>query len=399
MGEFQSLGLSISLFKPDIAFTAGSPNTVVITPEGQFVEAIASQVADYGHILRAFGGYHSASFSINVNQPDLERWYQDGLGMHVEVKDEAATTVFEGFVAQLSISEGPLSIVRGSLIDAGNRVDVAYSKILDVDMIPPSSGERKRTDVGENDASQRKYGVLPLQLSCGDATDVGAAQIRDRWLAEHALPERTESLTLEGAATPAVRFNCLGYNARLGWPYRQIAVSDEGNISTKIAAVLDADVNGLFSSANAEIVANTLQVPLYEDSDRDAWSILKSLTAAGDAAFNRYILGVWADRRVKYAAIPTEVEYNQYVTSERQSISYVDGREIKPWNVLPGKWLRKPDFLTGYTFEGTDLRDDPRTLFIESVSYSAPWGLTLQGGQTDTISQVLSQQGLRGAVA
>jgi hypothetical protein len=70
------------------------------------------------------------------------------------------------------------------------------------------------------------------------------------------------------------------------------------------------------------------------------------------------------------------------------------GAAVKPWRVLPGKWLQVTDFLPGSSY--ATLLEDPRCMFIERVSFSIPWDVQLQGGDTDTAPQVLAQQGLAG---
>jgi len=49
--------------------------------------------------------------------------------------------------------------------------------------------------------------------------------------------------------------------------------------------------------------------------------------------------------------------------------------------------------------EPASLSLDPRALFIESVNFTAPNTLSLQGGVTETVSQLLAQKGLGGTVA
>ena len=64
--------------------------------------------------------------------------------------------------------------------------------------------------------------------------------------------------------------------------------------------------------------------------------------------------------------------------------------------MLPGKWVLFTDFLIGRVPPMTDPRQDPRALFIEQVTFTAPWTLALQGGRADRTSQMLAQMGLGG---
>ncbi len=56
------------------------------------------------------------------------------------------------------------------------------------------------------------------------------------------------------------------------------------------------------------------------------------------------------------------------------------------------------DLLTGRTLP-TELRTDPRYMFIETVQYRAPNQLQLMGGKTDRLPQMLARLGLGGTSA
>ncbi len=119
------------------------------------------------------------------------------------------------------------------------------------------------------------------------------------------------------------------------------------------------------------------------------------IVGRGDTNDARQLFDVGPGRHVTYGPIPTEIEYHQYITGESQQVTTVNGAPLKPWQVKPGKWLRFPDLLAGYTFP-VDLRDSPRSMFLERVIYTAPYGLQLQGGPTDRMPQVIAGLGLSG---
>jgi hypothetical protein len=79
-------------------------------------------------------------------------------------------------------------------------------------------------------------------------------------------------------------------------------------------------------------------------------------------------------------------------------VETLQGLEVKPWNVLPGKWLEYTDFLIGGTTP-TNFREDSRIEFIEQVTYTMPWGLTHSGNKVGTLNQALAKLGLAGASA
>ncbi len=151
---------------------------------------------------------------------------------------------------------------------------------------------------------------------------------------------------------------------------------------------LDFDTSG--------IDENTVQVTSFEDGLSLAWSIIKEIVARGDALHNRWLFGVYGDLAGRYEAAPTEVEYVQRLSDPKVRVETPSGSEVYPWNVLPGKWLQFPDFLIGKA-QPADLREDPRMMFVEGVTYRAPYGLELRGGDVDRLSQILGQMGLAGA--
>ena len=80
------------------------------------------------------------------------------------------------------------------------------------------------------------------------------------------------------------------------------------------------------------------------------------------------------------------------VWKEHGALDYV---ECVADDVKPGKWIFFPDFLMGKALDDLDdFRLDPRYMLVESVRYTAPYGLSLSGGKISTFSQILAQKGL-----
>ncbi len=393
---YETTGLSAHLFKPRIALTVGSPNSVVYDPQGSLFETVTDKLLNYSHGIEAIGGFWNASLDVGIDMMDVDKWYQGALGCHLLVTDHSQSVAWEGIVDTMTLTLGPLTIMRGPMTDLANSVQVMYS-IMDTSTTPPTTGIRKRTALTEDNDSQRSFGIWPGIVSAAGMTDATATQLRDRWIRERDYPMQTQTLNLAGSGQPpTVRLSCLGYvAAMLDYPYEQTAATGTGNLSDKINDVLDADPNAVFSSANADVTANTLAVKVYERDNKSAWAILKELIALGDATYARYIGGVYEDRKVIYGPIPTDVEYKEAAIDNRQTVQTMIGRTVFPWAVRPGKWLMNTSFLVGQTYEGAP-REDQRVMFVESVSYTAPWSLQLRGGKTDTTSQLLGQLGLSG---
>jgi len=125
------------------------------------------------------------------------------------------------------------------------------------------------------------------------------------------------------------------------------------------------------------------------------WDYIKALTSRGDASDNRYTFGIYNGRKAYYTVQPTTNTYVQRLTDPKVRVETLTGQEVYPWNVTAAKWLFYPDFLIG-RIAPSNLRDDPRYEFIETVSYSAPWGLTHNGSKVGRLDQKLAKLGLGG---
>jgi hypothetical protein len=384
MSTYQSRSLSISVFSP-----------LVLGADQRFLFELTGY-DHYSHTIDAVGGWWEASFTIKDNRNRLEGWLADGLGRHIEVYNEAQNFVFEGFVNEIEANLGPLSITRGPLLDIANRARVIYSTV-DTSTSPPTVGVRAATAVANDTTSQGKYGIIEQVLSVGGSTQSEAEQIRDAYLAEHKDPETGQEINLSQGDDLSVTVKIPGYIHWLFYTYSSTTTGTQ-NLSAKMTAILGQDPNSIFSTNYDKITANTLQVKAYEQDNDVAWDLIKGLVAQGDASDNRYLFGVYENRQAVYEAVPTTVEYFQQLSDQERRITLASGARVLPWNVLPGKWLFISDLLIGRTTE-TTLRFDPRMVFIESVTYSTPWGLRISGGKVDTLAQKLAKFGLAGVGA
>jgi len=356
---------------------------------------LSRKVSGYEHSISANGGYDTATLSINDTRDNLEEWFSDGLGRHIVVYGLGAEVIWEGFVNQITIQLGALSASRGPLMDVGNKVKVVYQTVSYATN-PPVGGDRAVTAYSSDTTSQSRYGILEAVLSGSSLTATEAEQIRDTYLNEYKYPETGQELNPGNGQQPSITLECLGYYHLLEkYHYNQTASSGEVNLSDKLTAVFTADPSSRFNSDYNNVTENTLQVGQYENEDKTALAIVKDLIARGDSSDNRYIWGVYADRILRYEQAPTDISYTQRLADAEQRITTPSGNRIYPWEVLPGRWLLIPDFLVNVRTD-TRFRADPKYLFIESVTYQAPWGVQLSGGKVGKLSQILSKKGLGG---
>jgi len=356
---------------------------------------LTKQIHKYWHTIEAVGGFWSAQFTIRGGRSLMDDWLQDGLGRHIEVFDHSLTQIWEGFVDKITVNYGPLAATRGPLLDAANRVDLVYSAITYDEDDNPIVGTRINTGVENNTDSQALWSIIPKVLSTGGVDAADAENIRDSYLENHNLPATGKEWRSDASGETSVTVDCLGYVHWLNWPYNN-GITGEDDADVKILDVLGDTPNIAWLIYNtAHVSANPLHVPMWEDEDNLAWSVIKDAVARGGTSQERWLFGIYAGMEAYYAAAPATLEYQQRLSQPRPRIERTGGDEVYPWNVLPGKWLMFPDFLIGQA-EELNLRDDPRAMFIEQVKFTAPNDLYLKGGTVDTTGALIAQLGLSG---
>jgi hypothetical protein len=397
MSEFQTLGLSIHLFKPSHTFNATTHKSAVIDT-GTLLADLSATINSYQHTIGIVGGFLSASFDMTCTLDEMETWYADGVGAHVVVVDAAGVTVWEGFVDSVDISVGGQTIRRGPLMDVGNSVLLTYS-LQDTTTSPPSSGNNTLSTGAEDTASIATYGVRQQIVNAGSCTAAQAMQYLQLWMIENAWPRTSQDIDLAGGGGMTVSFSCLGYFNFLDYYYHNVSnaagsITGTVNLSTKIASILDYDWAGWFSSANASIATNTTQVKAYEGDWTEAGSLIKEMIELGDSSYNRYLFMIGPERYVTYAQVPTTARYTRAFTDPYQAI-WENGAPTPLWAVRPGEWVRLTDWLVTQD-DPASYYTDSRFMLIEQVSFTAPWGLSLSSGRSDRLAQMIAQLGLKG---
>lgn len=365
-----------------------------ILSDSTFAEIDLLKLDKYTHVINAIGGYWNCKFAFGADQTQAEMWYTDGIGKHVEVFDSGMLKIWEGFINEININIGTLKAKRGPLLNVSNRVDLVYSTI-DTSTDPPVVGVRENTGVANDTDSQNKYGIIYKVLSTGGTTITDAEQIRDTFLQENKYPETDQSISIGSASAGSVELSCLGYSQWLDTFTYSETTTGTRTYTLRIEDVLGADPNNIFSTDYSKISTNGATVPRYDNDDRKGWQIIKEILAKGDTSYNRWTFGIYNNRVAVYAVAPSSIEYYHRINDTKQRILDSGETEVKPWNVLPARWLQITDWLVGQSIIG-DFRKDERNLFIESVNYTMPYGLSISGSKINTLAQILGRLGLTG---
>ena len=361
--------------------------------------------SQYSHTIQAVGGYWSATFAQAASIAAMDDWIWSGIGRDIQTYNEALALSWNGFVNQIDAVYGNLTVTVGPLLDVTNRLDATFSTV-DVSVIPPTEGIQANTGWADDLPSQALYGVLPNVLSVGDTSPADATAIRDTYLAQHSRPATTQVWNTGAASTPNLTIHCLGYVHWLFYVYNQLVNVGTINTHLKIIDVLTGtdpvapfppyNLNSTwlpFNTAHVDTPVAPVAVPRYEYEDRTAWELIQGLTARGDANQARWLFGIYDNREAWYNIAPTTVEYEIMLSDPAQRI--MGPAEVKPWDVRPGRWAMFTDFLVGQSIPA-NLEEDPRAMFIESVTYTMPNTVSLNGGTNQELSQIMASFGLGG---
>lgn len=169
----------------------------------------------------ALGGCKSASVQAQGARESVAQaltW----LRCPIEIVNERSDKVWWGFVAgvQLQWQQHRLSV---SLDNMANRLKVIYSETLPGNA---GSGTKTTTAAADHALSQAEYGIKEMLITLNNATAAQAEQLRDRVLAERALPliQDTPAATLDA---PTATLDCRGWWEMLKWQYYSHAVDSE----------------------------------------------------------------------------------------------------------------------------------------------------------------------------
>lgn len=362
-----------------------------LTQGGKFINAYAD-VVGWTHSIQAFGGFDTASFSHQMSIREMQDWLENGLGRIIRVTDATLQLIWEGFVDKVTLNFAGYEVSRGSLTDIANEVDLVYST-FDIDYAPPIPGVRQHSGVTGVQESQDIYGIFSRILSVAGASTSNAVQLRDTYIDEHKDPAITSNFSLTSSG-PSIRIECKGYKHLLFYPYNKLSPGFS-TLSQKIIDVLDADPNG-FITDFTEVVPNPTQVIRWENEDMKALDVIKGLVAMGDSSNIRYLFGIYEERKAYYYPAPTDIFYRTKLSDPERHVHDITGNEIRPSDVRPGHWIFFEDFLPGFDLSNSNLRSDPRTMFIETVSFTMPNSYTLNGGKVSRLDQKLARFGLSG---
>jgi hypothetical protein len=285
---------------------------------------------------------------------------------------------------------GSTSLSVGPLLDVSNRGRILY-KTMDWNTTPPVKGDAVKSVWFNVEESQKKFGVLEGVFSGGEGDVDDATQVIETGISEEAWPDIAHTLAL-GGGDIKLQIDCKGWAHYLKKAYYyRTGEAGKQDLSDKISELLAQDPNATFNINSARVTENTTQVAIYEDKDKTIFAQIKELIGMGDADMSRYIWGGYADRKFVYEQQPTTVAYDR---SAADGVITSDGTIIPPWSMLPGRWVKISELIGNHIGTVPTMRRDPTMMFIESITYTAPYGLSMTGSKINNFKQRLERLGL-----
>lgn len=384
--RYQSRGFSVDYYER-LSLGAGWLGTVNIS------------LQSWRHSISSFGGFNTAEFVLTDSQVSIDDWVANGLGRKIVASDETLVPMWEGFVDQITVNYSGLNLSIGPMTTIANRVFAIYSGV-NTAVYPPVIGVRKKTPTQNNLTSQQVWGIWPEVLSLAGVTDANADQLVAMYLKEHSNPDKNSDFSFGSGGQATVTVKCQGWYTMLNHPYNYTL--DAGGtiaISTRLSQVILAQHNPGWVSTNFDqIQVNSTQIKSYQNDDRLALEQIKGYAAMGDILGNRWLFGVYEDRKPFYYPVDNNVAYQVFLQSPRQAVLDLNSGQVPAWRIRPGRWAFFADFMPGLGAPYNDLLTDPRAILIEQVDFDVrvPAEMQIKGGKTSSYEQQSARLGLRG---
>lgn len=355
---------------------------------------ITSRVNSYQHENIANGGNWTCSVNMLVPLDEVDEWYQNGLNRTLKTYDQAGIVRWAGKINKVTVSIAGLTFSRGELMNIGNRVSTVFTPI-DYSVSPAVAGSTTVTAITENTISQDVYGILEKVINAGTCPLVDAQRAQALYLQDMSYPDNSGDLNIspESGSDATITLDCVGL-CYYGLKSFIFTDTTAGAIilSDKVKDIINQELwtNMVLMGVETGIIDNAYAVAQQEMKNRYAFDIMTAIVNLGDASDNRWIFGA-RDYIFYYNPIPTTILYEYSTVDERQRIFLLPSRvEIFPWEIMAGFWLQNTDFLAGSSPK-PNVYEEPRNIFIESVQYTAPYTISINGERQKKSNQLIAK--------
>lgn len=343
-----------------------------------FYGDITAAAQNWQRSIAAQGGALDGSFRIVGPLHQLQGWFYNRLGWHVE--EVAGGKTWAGLVYEMDLTYLG-STRRRSLDNVYNYVKTHYE----------DGGTPADTTVAQDAGSIARYGRRENILSLTDYPLAAANQIRDLHLRQHAVPQ---PLALTASVTQGESYldvTVMGYWKTMSWRYSSIQTGTTTDVSAYVNSLVTADCTDYLTVG--AIRANTVRVKNSTTDPQRVWDVLQELVAlGGNRSSVAYPWRLYVDnsRRVWYEEINTTP---MYAIRDDGIHSYAGGGRVSPRQVVPGV-MRDMRYPVVRVEAGSWLAD-ARDTWVERVTVDAdgkPRLTTSLYDQTEILQAEMSYQ-------
>jgi len=198
-----------------------------------------------------------------------------------------------------------------------------------------------------------------------DATS--AAALRDRRLTENAFPKPVpvSGLSVGGSKPPdSLHIYCSGYVMSMNRRFRE---------SDTAAAALDTQITTLVGEsefvAAGTLDSNAMTAPISgSEIPFRLWDGVEDLVLMGDGSGNRWIGGVYGERKFDYKQAATSVTH---YWRDGKLVNALGG-DIIPSMLKPNMIVQVSTNVNNVSISGSNVWDDPKNIYIEEVEFTMP---------------------------
>lgn len=335
-----------------------------------FVEDVTAQARSWRRSTRMQGGFWQGSFTVEGELAELQKWFYDRLGYHVEERAAGGQVTWEGLIYELELSYGGVKR-RRSLELMQNAVRARFTQY---------EGHTANTEWQSTAASIARYGRKEelLALEAMDATaagyQVGTTLKHNGWPYPRAVGiEAGQSGKGEASLTVSV----CGYAFCCNWRYVSQAWSWQDGTAT---TTLNAWISELATTDLTEFIsvgwtrANALTVQKYVREPVRVWDLMSELVKMGDSSGNLWRLHVGAGRRLYYEQV--DVTPRLYWRQGGLFTSAGSQASTSPYTVQPGV-VRDLEYPASRTEPGSILTD-ARDVLVDEVEIDGEGQISLK---------------------
>ena len=356
-----SLGSVVIQHNPVVGVPPGGSFNLPLYPTG----TVRIDPNSYQHKIQDMGGFHTCKFDVIGPDEVIGEMMDNGLGREVRTYNHQGLVSWYGIITTMRQAT-QISTRIETLEKAANKIKV-YLNIKQI-------SQQVTVTINDTDM-QNAYGILELVDSLNvRITDNTRADTRAELLKKDlADPHRLKEFRDKGDLKLPIGISKLsvfasGYIWYLKRRLYNSYTKGNGNASTVIDSIITA-VGQFVDSSSVE--TNTQQAWKRYNNDDMAWDVITTLGETGDTADERFIAGMYENRKFVYEKRAATTLPNITLWKDsKNNITDRFGRPLAGMLVRPNTYLRNVPIKNRPGKVYTDIWDDPQVAYISEVTYT-----------------------------